>query len=461
MKSKVINTASPSKQSKVKPYLEKLGRFALTGLVTFGIGTLMIHERYNNYWNKTIFRVQTVDFNILSYTLPTKLSYTIIKNQPKELQHTLDSNYGLSGLIVTDASGQKVIASSTNPFSHHPWATDIGTENLQNHPYDLLLDPPPLFSQWNYSGPHAVERSATNLTNLGRVIGRVYYIRGVNPPFQKDFLAWLKNPFSGSSRDKSYTEVMVACLAGGMAFWIFLEYILHKKRVQQEQAEQREQVLIDQNKTLQLKLAERIAQIFQITTQWEQERQAAIANAEKLRSHNQQLLQDISQLKNTMSSVSNATDSNLTQVEIERIQRQADSASQKQQQQQDEIKRLNEQLRISKNQLEIANQQISKQKELESKIQSIEMAKSQAESKLNELRSKQDKDANTFYQKQQEQQDEIKWLNEKLKSYKNQLRTVNPQTSKQQEIQSQIRSIELAKSKAESELSELRNISKR
>jgi hypothetical protein len=129
--------------SKTRLIVGRLGRFALTGAVSLGIGTAAVYDRYKNYWEKTIYRVQTVDFNMLSHTLPTKLSYTIVKNQPQELQRTLNSNYGLFGLVVTDPTGQNIIASSQSSSSK----IVPDDQKLQNHPYDLLLDPPPVYFQ--------------------------------------------------------------------------------------------------------------------------------------------------------------------------------------------------------------------------------------------------------------------------------------------------------------------------
>lgn len=153
--------------------LKVLARLVTTGIISFSIGGAVTFDRYNNYWNQTIFRVQTVDFNILSHTLPTKLSYALIKKQPEEVQRTLNSNYNLFGLIVTDSSGQEIIAySGKDSGKSSSWKAALNPQELQNHPYDVLLDPPPVFAQWTYSKPQATERSATKFTNQGRVIGR-------------------------------------------------------------------------------------------------------------------------------------------------------------------------------------------------------------------------------------------------------------------------------------------------
>jgi hypothetical protein len=69
-------------------------RFAMTSSVACLAATLSNWMDYQYYWNGTIYRTQTVDFNILSHTLPTKLSYALQKKDIDELQQTLNSNYG-------------------------------------------------------------------------------------------------------------------------------------------------------------------------------------------------------------------------------------------------------------------------------------------------------------------------------------------------------------------------------
>lgn len=253
--------------------LKILARLATTGIISFGIGGAVIFDRYNNYWNQTIFRVQTVDFNILSHTLPTKLSYAIIKNKPEEVQRTLDSNYSLFGLIVTDSSGQKIISySGKDSGKSSSWKAALNPQELTKHPYDVLLDPPPVFAQWAYSDSHSTERSATSVTNQGRVIGRVYYVRGVRPTFQEDIATFLSNPFSGSSRIQTYATTLAACFGGTFIIWSILEFILYKKWVGEEIARQelelaqarqenaqRERELAEQRRLHELMIAEKNA----------------------------------------------------------------------------------------------------------------------------------------------------------------------------------------------------------
>ncbi|MBD2505392.1 nuclease-related domain-containing protein [Anabaena azotica] len=289
-----------------------IGRLTLTGIISFGIGGAVTFDRYNNYWNQTIFRVQTVDFNILSHTLPTKLSYALLKKQPEEVQRTLDSNYSLFGLIVTDSSGQKIVAySGKNSGKSSSWKAALDPQQLQSHPYDLLLDPPPVYAQWTYSKPQATERTATKFTNQGRVIGRVYYVRGVRPTFQEDMITLLNHPFSGSSRIQTYTTSLIACFGATLLIWSGLEFILYRKRVDQEKAqreaklaEERQEDLINNNQILQVQLKERIDELQLLQKQINDERNQFEEEADKFNKLNNKLQQEIVKLTESLRDIS-------------------------------------------------------------------------------------------------------------------------------------------------------------
>jgi hypothetical protein len=72
-----------------------------TGVFAFSIGTAtgVIYTNYLGYWKGTIYRTQTVDFNILANLLPEKVSIQLLSKDTKGLQKTLDSNYGLFGIL--------------------------------------------------------------------------------------------------------------------------------------------------------------------------------------------------------------------------------------------------------------------------------------------------------------------------------------------------------------------------
>jgi hypothetical protein len=77
-------------------------------LLSAGTGIGVVYLNYHNYWKVTIYRTQTVDFNMLATLLPSKVSTHLLKNDSKGLQEVLDTNYGLFGTIVTNCKSVSV-----------------------------------------------------------------------------------------------------------------------------------------------------------------------------------------------------------------------------------------------------------------------------------------------------------------------------------------------------------------
>lgn len=431
--------------------LKVLARLATTGIISFGIGGAVTFDRYNNYWNQTIFRVQTVDFNILSHTLPMKLSYAIIKNEPEEVQRTLDSNYNLFGLIVTDASGQKIIAFSGKNSGHSSsWKAALNPQELKNNPYDVLLDPPPVFSQWTYSNSHATERSATNFTNQGRVIGRVYYVRGVRPTFQQDIATWLSNPFSGSSHFEAYATTLAACFGGTFFIWSVLEFILYKRRVERRIAEEREQELINNNQILQLQLADRIEELQSLQKQRDNERGEFEKEANSLRSLNNRLKHEIIKLRESIKNLATNVHSVELQKELKQAQAQSQQNLKQRQEYEQRIKQLTQQLQIIHNKQLKTNEQNEQKEnelqELQQQINEIENARSLVEYQLEDLQGKEEYYKKNVYQLEQQ----LNLQNSREKELQNQLENLQNSLLEYQQRE-QILNERAEQAKAESE----------
>lgn len=421
--SKIKNTKTNQIVNKSKGAIVKvLARLTATGLISFGIGGAVTFDRYNSYWNQTIFRVQTVDFNILSHALPTKLSYALIKKQPQEVQRTLDSNYSLFGLIVTDASGQKIIAySGKDSGKSSSWKAALDPQQLQNHPYDVLLDPPPVFAQWTYSNSRATERSATDFTNQGRVIGRVYYVRGVRPTFQEDLMTLISNPFSGSSRIQTYTTSLVACFGATLLIWSGLEFMLYKKRVDKKKRDEIEEDLMSNNQILQSQLAQRINELQSLQKQRDNERNELMRDAENLRSLNNRLKQEILRLRESIKDLPNNTDAEL-QAELEQTKLQSEQNLAKKKQYEQHIKKLTQQLQRKQLETDVLQEQ------KESQIQELKEQINNTESQLAELQNN-----------EENYQETIKVLEKQL----------NDKNSREIELQKQLESLQTSLSEYE------------
>jgi predicted RNA binding protein YcfA (HicA-like mRNA interferase family) len=268
--------------------IKSLGRFTLLATFSFGLGTLRNWEHYNNYWHGTIFRVQTVDFNMLSHTLPVKLSYTLLQGNIGELQRTLDSNYGLFGLIVTDCKmatkdclSEQILYQSK---SSHKWTKEISLATLSNHPYDLLQNPPPLQTERQYAKPDDSKPIPTGKVNSGEIIGRVYYVRGVPPTFIEDYNNWIKNPFKRTGSRTLYTSTFALFFVSSLSAWIIIELVLSAKRNEQHLAQQQREQLQREIQQIKLQLEEKNQQTIELIDQ----RERGLAELESYRQEQEQ-----------------------------------------------------------------------------------------------------------------------------------------------------------------------------
>lgn len=165
----------------------------------------MCRSHYESYWNGTIFRVQTVDFNLLHHTLPSTLSQLILAGKDEEVQRVLNATYGIFGIVITDPDGREILYRTNNKYKRESWQPKLSSEYLQaqtTEPFDWLTNPPPLSPQFIHKNPR--DSKAVPMTNpQGQAIGRVYYIRGLPPSFAEDlvgavFSNWTE--MSGSKR---------------------------------------------------------------------------------------------------------------------------------------------------------------------------------------------------------------------------------------------------------------------
>jgi hypothetical protein len=233
----------------MKPLQAIVIRFLAVSLTAFGLATLANWINHRNYWQGTIRRVQTVDFNMLSHTLPTKLSSALIQGQTDELQRTLDSTYGNFGLVITDCReptwscpDQEILW--TTQASDAEWYQQLerdGIEFLQEFeaPFSVLRNPPPVLTENNYINARDHQWRSSGLSNSGEIIGRVYYVRGIPPSFADVYGNWLQrlpnSLFSGQAPDQYYGLTVGLFLLGAWGTLASFEIILAQKRSQQKQ----------------------------------------------------------------------------------------------------------------------------------------------------------------------------------------------------------------------------------
>ncbi len=184
--------------------LRAIGVFALSLGTTLGV----IYTNYYNYWEGTIRRTQTVDFNILSNFLSTKISILLPKtillkddNAATDLQQAIDSNYGLFGIVVTDCRitdsscpNQNILFASQStvektedgkqkviPKNDYAriWTQKLDENNildrsLLNSPYIILYNPPPLHQEWGFQSPREDKKVYLKKTRVMLLVGYIY-----------------------------------------------------------------------------------------------------------------------------------------------------------------------------------------------------------------------------------------------------------------------------------------------
>jgi hypothetical protein len=202
-------------------------------------------NRYN-YFAGTLYRTQTVDFNILSNLLPPRLSTYLSKvplsiDDINGLQQTLDSNYGLFGIVVTDCKSienqcpnQNIIYASKSKVEHissgrqrlitqnrsaQKWTKkfenkDLSDQLLISSPFVILRDPPPLYQEWGFETPSNDKKILYNKQNKGRVIGRAYLIRADAPSINNEL----------KSLKLVYTSVAISALLTGLLILLSIEF---------------------------------------------------------------------------------------------------------------------------------------------------------------------------------------------------------------------------------------------
>jgi hypothetical protein len=207
-------------------------------LVAFSVWLLLCRAYYQSYWEGTMFRVQTVDFNLLHHTLPTTLSQLIIADRDDSIQNVLDSTYGLFGLVITDPSGNSILYRTNKVYHYESWQKHITPEDLKkcSEPPDLLTDPPPLEARWTHPTPRITEAQKTKTKTHGKVLGKIYYIRDQPPSLYDDltnFVGTGMMELSGAKR--SYLFITLTMI--GFSLVAILLIWLRKQGVEMKQAE--------------------------------------------------------------------------------------------------------------------------------------------------------------------------------------------------------------------------------
>ncbi len=210
-------------------------------------------RNFSDFLGKTMIKVHAeasrgVDAN--------QLSKLILEKNYSQLQELLDRNYSINALVITDCKttnescpGQSIIF-QTNPQLLPD--KQILLMDLINYPFVVLRQPSSSILQLLQPGDHG--------GHSGEVIGRVYSISTI-PSFSENYRQWLRNPFAPNELWRKYLTTMASCLLGGMITWLVIELFLKIRRIEQNNARQREAELIGDADTFLVQLDEKGRQI--------------------------------------------------------------------------------------------------------------------------------------------------------------------------------------------------------
>lgn len=251
------------------------------GALAFAFGTSIsvIYSSQADYWRVTIFRTQSVDFNMLAKLLPSRISQDLLSGNIQDLQENLDSNYGLFGMVVTDCKTiekscpeQRILYGSqlrvtqeqgttklesrnayTDSWLHKLKSPEKLQANLEQEIFVPLYNPPENRQLISFSNPRDLEPQVSDFNTGQEVIGRLYFVRASQPSPLAELGFWLSNPLQNSSRNLTYGTLLLTALITALFTWLAAEFLYYlyaeesKKRLLSEQKQTKllaDQILI-------------------------------------------------------------------------------------------------------------------------------------------------------------------------------------------------------------------------
>jgi hypothetical protein len=216
---------------------------ALVVVLAFITWLSLCDKHYDSYWNGTIRRVQTVDFNVLHHTLPITLSYLVLCGRDDSIQEVLDSNYGIFGLVITDPKGENIVYKSEKVYKTKSWQKELSFKTISDSQegkevehFDWLTNPPPDHSQYANASPRVAGDKEVAPAPEGQVIGRVYYLRQPPPSFLQDLaMAFSGNWFELTGSRRGYVLQTLNVVA--FSLLIVLVLLWRKQALQSKEHE--------------------------------------------------------------------------------------------------------------------------------------------------------------------------------------------------------------------------------
>lgn len=204
----------------------------------FCVWWLLCQAHYESYWNGTIYRVQTTDFNMLHHTLPQTLAAEILADRDDLVQKTLDSSFGLFGLVITDPSGENILYKTDKIYHRQSWQAKLDPSSLvkEGEPYDLITDPPTLEPLYEHKSPRSPQAERVFRPQGAKVLGRIYYVRSQPPSFSEDIGNFmLTGIFEFSGAKRGYFFITLTTI--GFSLVVLLLIHLRKRGLEIKQVE--------------------------------------------------------------------------------------------------------------------------------------------------------------------------------------------------------------------------------
>ncbi len=366
----------------------------LIGSTCLAVG-LSVFSHYR-YWQGTIKAVQTTELNILSHTLPTKLSLLIKNENQEEIKRVLDSAYGFIGLVITNCKHKNPECEEEILYKtqkNQGWGKNLEAKNLKEFPYDPLFDPPPLKTEGNYDHSYDHKRNQTGQTNQGEIIGRVYYIRSSSPSYWEGLLSWLSDLVKLKSFGiiHPYTFYFTICLVGGFFSWRLTERELDKLdslyTAQRQEAESKIRYLEQRNQSLK----EEVEFLHNKTAELQQERENQEEQVKQQKNliakQEEEVKNSREQLREKEKSLQSLKEANSTsQDEINQLEQEIESLSQNINEKENTLKEQKDKLLTTQRNLERAQ---FREKQLRESLEEKEHTEQVQQQQLQQLKQQQ------------------------------------------------------------------------
>jgi len=148
---------------------------------------LITYYQYKNYWESTITRVQTVDFNILHATLPYAIAFLEEDQRSDLIEQVLNSNYGFFSMAYTDMKGN-IKFSTKAKFPH----VKLNQSDLDHSQFSYVFKKP-FPQQCSAKSPYEDQAFVCGQKSEKEVdaYGKIYLLRRDIPLFAETILSRL------------------------------------------------------------------------------------------------------------------------------------------------------------------------------------------------------------------------------------------------------------------------------